>query len=128
MASRKSPSHTSQSNNVNNSPIGRQKSWFPLTFTMGFNEEGELLVETPSEVGTTKTEQEEDAEKPSSTIKEDSNRTYALHAVVCQVDDGTQKNLVSLINVQRQYHVMKMAAAESPEEHQNQWYIFNDFR
>lgn len=94
---------------------------------MGFNEEGELVVETPSEVGTAKTEQEEEAENKS-TIKEDNCRTYALHAVVCQVDDGTQKNLVSLINVQRQYHVMKMAAAESPEEHQNQWYIFNDFR
>ncbi|KAH8279254.1 hypothetical protein KR026_005065 [Drosophila bipectinata] len=123
---RKSPSHTSQSNNANSSPIGRQKSWFPLSFTMGFSEEGELLVQTPSEVSTAKTEQEEETEKPP-IFKDDNNRTYALHAVVCQVDDGTQKNLVSLINVQRQYHVMKMAAAESPDEPQNQWYIFNDF-
>ncbi|XP_037714315.1 PAN2-PAN3 deadenylation complex catalytic subunit PAN2 isoform X2 [Drosophila subpulchrella] len=121
---RKSPSHTNQANNVNSSPNGRQKSWFPLTFTMGINEQGELQVQTQSDGGAGKSDQEEEAEKPP-TKSEDNNRTYALHAVVCQVDDGTQKNLVSLINVQRQYHTMKLA--ESPEDPQNQWYIFNDF-
>ncbi|KAH8277904.1 hypothetical protein KR018_009892 [Drosophila ironensis] len=121
---RKSPSHTSQPNNANSSPIGRQKSWFPLAFTMGFSEQGELLVQTPVEAGTVQPETEEGNERP--TLKNNS-RSYALHAVVCQIDDGTQKNLVSLINVQRTYHVMKMAAAESPDDNQQQWYIFNDF-
>ncbi|XP_017001831.2 PAN2-PAN3 deadenylation complex catalytic subunit PAN2 [Drosophila takahashii] len=121
---RKSPSHTNQANNVNSSPNGRQKSWFPLTFTMGINEQGELQVQTQSDSGSGKSEQEEEAEKPPAKSG-DNNRLYALHAVVCQVDDGTQKNLVSLINVQRQYHTMKLA--ESPEDPQNQWYIFNDF-
>ncbi|KAH8400939.1 hypothetical protein KR009_001907 [Drosophila setifemur] len=123
---RKSPSHTSQSNNVNSSPNGRQKSWFPLSFTMGFSDQGELVVQIPSETGSAKPEQEEESEKASEKST-DTNRTYALHAVVCQVDDGTQKNLVSLINVHRQYHVMKKVAAESAEEVQQQWYIFNDF-
>ncbi|XP_017044463.1 PAN2-PAN3 deadenylation complex catalytic subunit PAN2 isoform X2 [Drosophila ficusphila] len=121
---RKSPSHTNQANNVSSSPNGRQKSWFPLTFTMGINEQDELQVQTQSDAGAGKSEQDDEAEKPT-TKTADNNRMYALHAVVCQVDDGTQKNLVSLINVQRQYHTMKLA--ESPEDPQNQWYIFNDF-
>ncbi|XP_017133269.1 PAN2-PAN3 deadenylation complex catalytic subunit PAN2 [Drosophila elegans] len=121
---RKSPSHTNQANNVNSSPNGRQKSWFPLTFIMGINDQNELQVQTQLDAGAGKSEQEEEGEKPQTKIG-DNNRTYALHAVVCQVDDGTQKNLVSLINVQRQYHTMKLA--ESPEDPQNQWYIFNDF-
>ncbi|BFG05341.1 PAN2-PAN3 deadenylation complex catalytic subunit PAN2 [Drosophila madeirensis] len=122
---RKSPSHTSQSNTSSSSPSGRQKSWFPLTFTMTITDQGELVVQTQSD--TEKAEQEEqEGEKPS--IKSgEINRMYALHAVVCQVDDGTQKNLVSLINVQRQYHTMKLAASESSEDSQHQWYIFNDF-
>uniref|UniRef100_A0A6P4FH19 PAN2-PAN3 deadenylation complex catalytic subunit PAN2 n=1 Tax=Drosophila rhopaloa TaxID=1041015 RepID=A0A6P4FH19_DRORH len=121
---RKSPSHTNQANNTNSSPSGRQKSWFPLTFNMCINDQGELQVQTQSDAGAGKSEQEEEGEK-SQTKSGDNNRMYALHAVVCQVDDGTQKNLVSLINVQRQYHTMKLA--ESPEDPQSQWYIFNDF-
>ncbi|XP_017066193.1 PAN2-PAN3 deadenylation complex catalytic subunit PAN2 [Drosophila eugracilis] len=121
---RKSPSHTNQTNNTNSSPTGRQKSWFPLTFTMGINEQGELQVQTQLDTNVGKSEQEEEGEKPLAKTP-DNSRMYALHAVVCQVDDGTQKNLVSLINVQRQYHTMKLA--ESPEDPQNQWYIFNDF-
>ncbi|XP_033156019.1 PAN2-PAN3 deadenylation complex catalytic subunit PAN2 isoform X1 [Drosophila mauritiana] len=121
---RKSPSHTSQPNAVNSSPNGRQKSWFPLTFTMGINDQGEVQVQTPSDASSGKSEQEEEAEKPPAKGL-DNNRMYALHAVVCQVDDGTQKNLVSLINVQRPYHTMKLA--ESADDPPSQWYIFNDF-
>ncbi|KAH8254144.1 hypothetical protein KR032_008698 [Drosophila birchii] len=122
---RKSPSHTGNQSagNVNSSPNGRQKSWFPLTFTMDISEQGELQVQTQSDKSEQQ-QQEEEGEKLSAKTG-DNERMYALHAVVCQVDDGTQKNLVSLINVHRQYHSMKLA--ESPDDPQHQWYIFNDF-
>ncbi|EDW72061.2 uncharacterized protein Dwil_GK10644 [Drosophila willistoni] len=121
---RKSPSHTSQTNNVQNSPSGRQKPWFPLAFSMGITDQGELQVHSQSD--SCKTDQDIDEPEPAS-MSGEINRSYALHAVVCQIDDGSQKNLVSLINVQRSYHLTKSVNMESAEELQSQWYIFNDF-
>ncbi|KAH8300009.1 hypothetical protein KR044_008498 [Drosophila immigrans] len=124
---RKSPSHTNQSANVNSSPSARQKSWFPLTFKLGLSEPGELIVQSPTNA--TKSEQEEENEEQQEQMfaKSSIERTYGLHAVLCQIDDGTQKNLISLINVQQKYHAMKANNADTSEDSQSQWYIFNDF-
>ena len=55
----------------------------------------------------------------------DTNKQYRLSAVVCQIDDGTQKNLVALVNVGHTYHEQKLGGGEDGI---HQWYIFNDFR
>ncbi|EDV98423.1 PAN2-PAN3 deadenylation complex catalytic subunit PAN2 [Drosophila grimshawi] len=125
---RKSPSHANQPSN--SSPSARQKSWFPLTFKMGISDTGELNVQSLTH--TAKSEQEEEDEEqlteqqPTET-KNQVQRIYALNAVVCQIDDGTQKNLVSLVNVRHKYHTMKATTSDALEETQQQWYIFNDF-
>lgn len=53
-------------------------------------------------------------------------RDYKLTAVVCEIDDGTQKNLVGLVHVPNSYHEMKLGPAN--EGYNSGWYIFNDFR
>ncbi|XP_055903558.1 PAN2-PAN3 deadenylation complex catalytic subunit PAN2 [Eupeodes corollae] len=119
---RKSPSNATN----NSSPNSRQNSWFPLNFSMAIDVNGELSVQT--ENSNTKSEESysEDADSPvkrtSTPIDtprknvNDTYKEYSLKAVVCQIDDGTQKNLVSLINV-----------GSRGSDDQNQWYIFNDF-
>ncbi|XP_060660522.1 PAN2-PAN3 deadenylation complex catalytic subunit PAN2 [Drosophila nasuta] len=124
---RKSPSHTNQSANVNNSPSARQKSWFPLTFKMGLSEPGELIVQSPSNASKSEQEEEDEEQQQQAFAKSSVERTYGLHAVLCQIDDGTQKNLISLINVQSKYHAMKSNSSDTSEDSQSQWYIFNDF-
>lgn len=52
-------------------------------------------------------------------------KDYKLSAVVCQIDDGSQKNLVSLVHVPGSYHEMKLGNNENLN---GGWYIFNDFR
>lgn len=52
-------------------------------------------------------------------------KSYKLTAVVCQIINGNQKNLVALISVGDIYHKAKIAEYDP---NQGQWYIFNDFR
>lgn len=52
-------------------------------------------------------------------------KLYNLSAVVCQIINGTQKNLVALIFVGNRYHQMKIGEQNTIS---GQWYIFNDFR
>lgn len=46
--------------------------------------------------------------------------------MVCQIDDGQNKNLVALIHVDSSYHVGRPKAGEEAT-YEGQWYIFNDF-
>lgn len=57
-------------------------------------------------------------------IAPNQRKLYKLSAVVCQVVNGTQKNLVASIFVDGQYHQMKLGEQCSTS---GQWYIFNDF-
>ena len=52
------------------------------------------------------------------------SKKYNLSAVVCFIDDGTQKNLVALVHVPPSYHELK-SGDENPSE--GVWYVFNDF-
>lgn len=53
-------------------------------------------------------------------------KNYKLSAVVCQIDDGTNKNLVSLIHVDHRYHSARLPDSEEKYV-DGKWYIFNDF-
>lgn len=56
------------------------------------------------------------------------SKNYTLTAVVCHIDEGTHRNLVALINVEKAYHELKTvntsSAALPPD---TRWYLFNDF-
>lgn len=56
--------------------------------------------------------------------KSTKKRDYKLSAVVCQINDGNQKHLVSLVYVAKSYHEMKHGGERDKS---GQWYIFNDF-
>lgn len=54
-------------------------------------------------------------------------KNYKLSAVVCQIDDGSNKNLVSLIHVDHRYHSARLPESEHEKYLDGQWYVFNDF-
>lgn len=56
----------------------------------------------------------------SSSTKKD----YELSAVVCEINDGSQRNFVALIYVSNSYHEMKLGHVGG---NCGQWYLFNDF-
>lgn len=61
-------------------------------------------------------------EKVENTVK----KSYKLTAIVCQVINGNQRNLVALVSVGEKYHKVKMCDFDPSSS--AQWYIFNDFR
>lgn len=54
-----------------------------------------------------------------------SHKSYKLTAVVCQINNASQKNLVALIYVGNRYHEVRLG---EKDQKSGQWYIFNDFR
>lgn len=134
------------------SASNRSSPWFPLQFTMEIDESGELLVDDvdsgdsaasaadveasvvkSSEEGTENESAEEKIEKLSIDEEEtkaepqkepNAKKLYDLSAVVCQIINGTQKNLVALVHVNGEYHKMKLGEQDTTT---GQWYVFNDF-
>lgn len=119
---RKSPTHA-----VPITSPGKSNTWFPLNISMTINSNGEFDINS----GITGQKSESEGDQTVPDVKEQieekelKEKKYNLSAVVCQIDDGTHRNLVALIHVPGSYHEMKMGEGE--EEHQGQWYIFNDF-
>ncbi|CAD7088929.1 unnamed protein product [Hermetia illucens] len=138
---RKSPT-TNVSQNV--PPTYRQNSWFPLSFSMRIDENDELEIQVDGSDNVNNNKQEESAEKPrddcdnsageselfskfeqpQQNAYSDKYKDYNLTAVVCQIDDGVQKNLVALIKIGKIYYDLKLGPTD---EQPDQWYIFNDF-
>lgn len=146
---RKSPASSTTVNNTTNTSNSngnhRANIWFPHNFTMEIDESNELKIHstndnedesTTSIKSTNKTTDDPDVSKLTITDDEDcksevgqeikptEKKSYKLTAVVCQIINGNQKNLVALISVGKQYHKVKLAENDS----RGQWYIFNDFR
>lgn len=123
---RKSPTASNITATTTSSPCAKQSSWFPLSFSMAIGMDGDLSIQT--ENSNTKSEGcEPNLPQKHTLLREDSTeyKEYNLLAVVCQIDDGSQKNLVSLINASKMYHDLK-TGNPNPDQ-PNQWYIFNDF-
>ncbi|ETN58054.1 ubiquitin specific protease 52 [Anopheles darlingi] len=67
------------------------------------------------------------APAPSSDVEKIS-KTFNLSAVVCYINDGSARNLVSLIHVPGSYHELKQSSdPTSGAAATGSWYIFNDF-
>ncbi|XP_063707749.1 PAN2-PAN3 deadenylation complex catalytic subunit PAN2-like [Culicoides brevitarsis] len=166
---------TSLINNTNNNNnSGKLNAWFPLSFTMEVNSEGQVEISneitaentqmTSSSSSTTttngisskleymkieesiknsETEQKnghvekvtkngEEKENLEEEVKSEEastkSKNYALTAVVCHIDEGTHRNLVALINVDKSYHELKTAKTSSSNlSAETRWYLFNDF-
>lgn len=142
---RKSPATNSANNSNASTSNGSTRSniWFPHQFTMAIDENNDLKIHSTTDIdeesiNNKSNEQSADdlnvsdmtitADEISATDETDNEnkKTYKLTAVVCQVINGNQMNLVALISVGEQYHKAKIA--EYDPSHGGQWYIFNDFR
>lgn len=56
------------------------------------------------------------------------SKRYELTAVVCHIDEGTQKNLIGLIKVDKAYHDLKQKNTTTTAlTADTRWYLFNDF-
>lgn len=129
----------------------RSNTWFPLQFSIEIDENCELKIDSgynktndiqsTSDNGQPPNNETEKinnntngTSKPNEEILENSasnspipitkKKDYKLSAVVCQINDGNQRHLVSLVYVSNNYHEMKKAGNDNKY---GQWYIFNDF-
>lgn len=141
---RKSPASNTTNNTTASTSNGNPRSniWFPHHFTMEIDDGNELRIQSANDSSlmdesliTSKTSDktldelnisdltvvadEDDSAKSTETTK----KAYKLTAVVCQVVNGNQKNLVALISVGEQYH--KARSTEHDLPFGGQWYIFN---
>ncbi|XP_058171511.1 PAN2-PAN3 deadenylation complex catalytic subunit PAN2 [Anopheles ziemanni] len=137
---------TSASSSTSAAAHGMQKSWFPLSFQMSLDEQKNLeisslrtasngepvvpVVPTPGNAAAkeqTPTDDGPEETAPSLKI----TKMYNLSAVVCYINDGSQRNLVSLVHVPGSYHDLKQPPAAGGESTSTasagSWYIFNDF-
>ncbi|XP_059609009.1 PAN2-PAN3 deadenylation complex catalytic subunit PAN2 [Phlebotomus argentipes] len=100
------PDRKSPTSQATPTPSSRSNTWFPLHFTLQIDGEKSLTIE--EDVGVRKSSPEVDGQR----------MMYDLTAVVCQIDDGTCKNLVSIV---------KVPPSSGGEENDGGWFVFNDF-
>lgn len=143
---RKSPAVPSgNATTTHSNTTTRSNIWFPHQFTMEVdNDTNELKITSEIDTGEGSTESKSNPDENNSLANESNpdqlkmdeltiiegeapkfhSKDYKLSAVVCQIINGNQKNLVALIRVGEQYHKAKLAEYDSSA---GQWYIFNDF-
>lgn len=147
---RKSP-QIANNTSITSTSSSRTSPWFPLQFSMEIDRAtGELIVndvingdaaaiesisekdvdastltEDLSDLNVTDEAENSEEKKNDTKADEKANekKLYKLSAVVCQIINGTQKNLVSLIHVDSEYHRLKSSDSNA----NSQWYVFNDF-
>lgn len=128
---RKSPASSSTANTAapTTSNNGRSNIWFPHNFTAKIDEANELKITVAESDEDSALEKTSDslsvanlAISDDATSKIIQEKSYKLTAVVCEIINGNQKNLVALIYVDKPYHKARAT------ENDGQWYIFNDFR
>lgn len=145
---RKSP--TSQATPITPPAHTRSNAWFPLNFSMEIDDRGDLNIHSningtisppPSKLPTDeeiselinemkkmeKSTQPEEAEKSTESqqfVSSSKKKEYELSAVVCDINDGSQRNFVALIYISNSYHKLKLGSDWAKP---GQWYLFNDF-
>lgn len=85
------------------------------------------LTVTESTEETSTSDPDDSTLSTESTKRVAQRKLYKLTAVVCQIINGNQRNLVALVRVGRRYQEAKNGEYDASNEN-GQWYIFNDFR